>query len=151
MESGKLTRQRGEVIERFINIEVIVNTIICQHYFGKVRLDFLLEVLCDEYFSFGLKCNLLKKITADTDAGASQDLRRAGRIRNCFAHSGMVVADAPEAGAAKRMVDSRRPEEAVDFDKLCDEFMVIAGRVETYLCEVYRGKGGQMVRDDQAL
>ena len=46
--------------ERFINIETMINAIISQHYFKKVPLNFYLEVLYDEYFSFALRRRILE-------------------------------------------------------------------------------------------
>ena len=56
-----ISKYRSEVIERFINIEWIINAIICQHYFKRVLKPFLLEVLYDEYFSFVLNGEYLKR------------------------------------------------------------------------------------------
>jgi hypothetical protein len=44
MDKEILSKLRGEVIERSINIEVIMSAIISQHYIGKVTKNFLLEV-----------------------------------------------------------------------------------------------------------
>ncbi len=60
MDKDKLSKYRADVIERFINVEWIINAIICQHYFKRVSMPFLLEVLYDEYFSFALKRRILE-------------------------------------------------------------------------------------------
>ena len=53
---------RAEVIEKFINVETIINAIISQHYLKRLVMPFLLEVLYDEYFSFALRRRILEKI-----------------------------------------------------------------------------------------
>lgn len=55
MDKDEISKCRAEVIERFINIEWIINAIISQHYLKRVVVSFILEVLYDEYFSFALK------------------------------------------------------------------------------------------------
>ena len=55
------TNERCEVIVKFIKIEGLINGIISQHYFGTIKMDFLKEVLIDEYFNFSLRINILKK------------------------------------------------------------------------------------------
>ena len=82
MDEEKLSRYRSEVIERFINIEWIINAIISQHYFKRVLLPFVLEVLYDEYFSFALKRRVLEKIIKTIDNQKVQDLNRLNTIRN---------------------------------------------------------------------
>jgi len=67
MNDNNISKYRSEVIERAINIEWIMSAIICQHYFKKVIMPFLLEVLYDEYFSFALKRRILEKIVKDFD------------------------------------------------------------------------------------
>ena len=56
------SKYRSEVIERFINIEWLLNAIITQHYFKRMVSSFLFEVLYDEYFNFGLKRRIIEKI-----------------------------------------------------------------------------------------
>ena len=86
MNRDKISKCRAEVIERFINIESIIDAIICQHYFKRVIMKFYFEVLYDEYFSFGLKRRILEKIFKDIDSQKLQDLNRLNTIRNYFAH-----------------------------------------------------------------
>ena len=59
MDNQTLSQMRSEVIEKFINLEMIINAIISQHYFRKVYMPFFFEVLYDEYCSFGLKRRIL--------------------------------------------------------------------------------------------
>ena len=74
IDKDKLSKYRSEVIEKSINIEWIINAIISQHYLKRVILPFVLEVLYDEYFSFALRRNILKKIIKDIDSQKVEDL-----------------------------------------------------------------------------
>jgi len=57
---NNILNYRAEVIEKFINIETLINAIICQHYFHKLIMPFYLEVLYDEKFNFYLRRNILE-------------------------------------------------------------------------------------------
>jgi hypothetical protein len=75
VNSQGIQQKRGEVIERTINVEMIVDAIICQNCFKHIFAPFLFEVLNDEYVSFGLKIRILEKILPDPDRKKLQDLR----------------------------------------------------------------------------
>src|SRR5258707_9251784 len=87
-EDQDLTKLRSEVIEKSIAIEWVINSIISQHYLGKPRIDFVSEVLYDEYFTFALKRRILLKICPDLRGDFENKLNRANTIRNYFAHVG---------------------------------------------------------------
>ena len=157
---AQLSEHRAEVIERAINVEWLMIAIISQHYFGRVVRPFVVEVLCDEYFSFALKRRVLEKIVHDLDMGRLRDLNRLNTIRNYFAHCNQEMfegADAPPEGARGQVIDPRKPDRAIDFDALYDEFADIVGELEKYLAAVFLDKGGQLytirdgefVRDDE--
>ena len=141
-DKDTLSKYRAEVIERFINIEIIINAIICQHYFKKVVLNFYLEVLYDEYFSFGLKRRVLEKIIKNIDTTKIKELNRLNTIRNYFAHCGAEIIKGLNKTGEAKIFDPRNIEREIDFKSLHTEFMQIAGGVEEYLFKVYRNLGG---------
>jgi hypothetical protein len=134
------------VIERFINIEWIINAIICQHYFKRVIKPFILEVLYDEYFSFALKRRILEKIVEDLESRKLQDLNRANTIRNYFAHCNQQIVEGSDLTADGKAIDPKKIDKAIDFENLYHEFMAIAGGVEEYLMSIYQQKGGVFVK-----
>ncbi len=151
LNDESISRFRSEVIERTINLEWIMNVIISQHYFGKVFRPFLLEVLYDEYCPFALKRRVIEKIVPDPDKRKMEALNRINTIRNYFAHCNQVLvegADPTSPSAVSIAVDPRRLDRGIDFEKLHQEFVQIAGPVETYLAEVFQSKGGQMTKDE---
>lgn len=140
-----ISKCRSEVIERTINIESIINSIISQHYFGRVLMPFLLEFLYDEYCTFALKRRVLEKIVPDIDKKKVQDLNRLNTIRNYFAHCNQVLIEGPDPTdptAVSKVIDPRKPDRGIDFKELHKEFLEIAGPVEKYLVRVYMAKGG---------
>ena len=74
MDKENISKYRAEVIEKFINIESIIDVIISQHYFKLPNKSFIFEVLYDEYFSFALKRRILEKIIRSIDGQKVQDL-----------------------------------------------------------------------------
>jgi hypothetical protein len=143
MDETNLTKARGEIIEKFINIETIVGAIISQHYLKIVHFPFLTEVLADEYFNFGLKVKILRKIFPD-DAATLEQLARLNAIRNYFAHSGLQFCDKPGKEGTVQFLDMRKLGKTVDFGKLYAEFMSIEARVVEFLADKFKGMGGQL-------
>lgn len=152
LNDQSISKFRSEVIERTINIEWMLNGIISQHYFHKVVLPFVLEFLYDEYCSFALKRRVLEKIVPDIDKQKLQDLNRVNTIRNYFAHCNQVLIDGPDPTdpvATSKVVDPRRLDKGIDFERLHTEFIGIAGQVEEYLAAVYVAKGGLLRKDEE--
>ena len=147
MDGQRLSQARAEVIEKFINLEWLINAIISQHYFGKAYLPFVLEVLYDEYCSFAFKRRILEKIVRDIDAKQIQNLNRLATIRNYFAHvglfSGIVVASKEQVDVVP---DPRKVDQPIDFARLYEEFQKKEPSVAEYLFEVYRGLGGIFIK-----
>jgi len=154
--------RRAEVIERFINIEQVVNAIISQHYFGKQALPFILRVLYDEGFNFGMKRRILEKIVPELDKGTREHLGRLNNIRNLFAHTdeNIFLGDGvppPDvkciAVNPKKMSDwdgtvAGLADCALDFPALYEEFVRLAGPVEERLFAVFLKMGGAAIRGD---
>jgi hypothetical protein len=128
MDKDELSKYRAEVIERFINVETLVDAIICQHYFKKMIINFYLEVLYDEYFSFGLKRLILEKIVKN--------------IRNYFAHYNQEIIKGRDKKGEARILDPRNIEREIDFKGLHAEFMQIADGIEEYLFQTFKNLGG---------
>ena len=153
LNSESISRLRSDVIERTINIEWIVNAIISQHYFRKVFLPFVLEFLYDEYCSFALKRRVLEKIIPDLEKRKLENLNRVNTIRNYFAHCNQVIVsgDPNDPTTTSTVVNPRKLDKAIDFEKLHSEFIEIAGPLEAYLGKVFQAKGGQMMKADEFI
>jgi hypothetical protein len=147
MDKDKLSKYRSEVIERFINIETLVDAIICQHYFKKMLINFYLEVLYDEYFSFGLKRRILEKIVKNINSQKMQDLNRLNTIRNYFAHYNQEIIKVADETQEGKVIDPRSIEKGINFEELYAEFMSKAGGVEEYLVKLYQNLGGALLAE----
>ncbi len=149
METPNLSQQRAEVIEKFINLEWIINAIISQHYFGKVRIDFILQVLYDERCSFSLKREVLKKIVPTLDQMQIEKLNRLNNIRNYFAHTGQQIFNTAKITPGESDVgyvpDPRNLDKVIDFTQLFEEFQKTEPSVTKYLFDVFIEHGGEAV------
>jgi len=147
MEKKTTSQQRSEVIEGFINIEWLMNAIICQRYFKKMTVKFVFDVLYDPYFSFGLRRNVLLKVYPSFQRDKIEDLNRLNNIRNYFGHCnqeffrGPVI---PPSGTKGVVPDPKSPSRDIDFDKLYAEFKEKEGPMTTYLATVYKELGGEL-------
>jgi hypothetical protein len=136
-----LKEKRGEIIEKFINIESMMNAIISQHYFKKVVRQFYLEVLYDEYFSFGLRRRILEKILTKIDNGKIQHLNRLNTIRNYFAHCNLEMYE--NKNIEKKIIpDPRNNKKEINFELLYSEFIEKENDVLSYLIDNFEKMGG---------
>ncbi len=146
---NELSKWRAEVIERFINVEWLINAIICHHYLKKTFTNFLLEVLYDEYFSFALKRRILEKILCQIDNKNNKSkinqLNRINTIRNYFAHYNQQFFE--KGDDTGKVPDPRKINRAIDFNALYEEFMSIAGDVELWLSEIFKSIGGTLEKE----
>jgi len=153
MENEKLRKWRGEVIERFANVEYSINSIISQHYLKRVYLPFFLDILYDEYFSFGLRRRILEKIIVRLNVRELykkriQQLNRLNTIRNYFAHCNLRLFEQPESGLDFMTPDPRDVKIDIDFKKLYAEFFDKVEDVEKFLFE-FTNKVGVVMTEEK--
>src|SRR3989344_3281853 len=143
--SRKISKYRSEVIEKFINIESLMNAIISQHYFKKVIAPFVFELLYDVNCTFALKRNILQKI--EPNFSKLETINRLNNIRNLFAHCNQEVFEGskkPAPGETGKVLDPKDTKKELDFEKLYKEFTKEEGRVTQALGNLYMSLGGQM-------
>ena len=151
MDDKDLSKYRAEVIEKAINLEWLMNAIISQRYFKLVNINFLFEVLYDEYFSFALRRRILEKIVKDFDKKKWNDLNRTNTIRNYFAHCNQQIfegPDLPAKGVQGKVLDPRNLDREIDFENLHKEFMLKIGPLEKYLADILLEMGGKLVNSE---
>ncbi|MBI2548194.1 hypothetical protein HYW21_02485 [Candidatus Woesearchaeota archaeon] len=148
MDQDILSKKRGEVIEKFINCEHLINIIISQHYFKKIEYSFFFDVLYDEYFGFALKRRILEKIVPDLDKAKIQTLNRLNTIRNYFAHCSQQFFEGhkkPDPTAGGFVPNHKDTKKRLDLEELYDEFIKKEPEVTKYLGEIYRKLGGILI------
>lgn len=143
--TASISALRAEVIEKTINVEWIIHSIISQHYFGQVRIGFVSEVLYDEYCSFALKRRIVLKLCPTLQGETEQQLNRLNTIRNFFAHVGQSFVDGPDLNGPSRIPSPRDFSKTVDFAVLYKEFLSIEEPLVKALFAAYKQKGGAFV------
>jgi len=134
-----LSKNRAKVIETAIAIESMISTAIINHYFGEINLNFMLEVMFDEYFTSALKIRVLKKaFPHKVDNEKENKLRRIINIRNIFAHCNTRIYN----GAKWVIINPKdydkgfskqKGYEGVDFDKLYEEFETLNREITEFI------------------
>jgi hypothetical protein len=145
MKPDELTKARGEVIEKFINLETIINAIISQHYFKKVRQDFFFELLYNQSFNFGLRISILEKIVPNIDKIKIEKLRKLNAVRNYFAHCGPEIFPTRSTGIDKEKGRVPHPadyQKSIDFDNLYQEFIKTEPEISVYLGQIFTNMSG---------
>lgn len=153
MNKEEIISQRGEIINKFINIEWIINAIISQWYMSKVEKEFVLEVLYDEYFSFALKRRIIEKIFSKRAPSKLRpklrsmlnSLNRLNSIRNYFAHctESMTLSNID----GEYIPDPKNHDRHLDFQALYDEFMAKEKEVNKYFYDLFSSIGGKSIID----
>jgi hypothetical protein len=132
----------GAVVLRFANVEAMADALIRFQYVPDVEKggEFLLDVLADEGFSFGLRCNVLRKIlerNGRTHREAEADvqlLRRLGNARNLLAHVGKAGIEGDKAG----YLHPKTPGEVInddDMEKAFQRFEADCKAAEEFLLD----------------
>jgi hypothetical protein len=85
--ANKIAQYRGVIIHDSISIDAMLGAIIAV-YFAKDNKnnEFNRKVIDDEYFSFGLKIRIFKKLDFEVYPQFFEDIWRINNIRNIFAH-----------------------------------------------------------------
>lgn len=145
--SKKISAQRSEVIEKFINIDSWIDAIISQNYFKKMSLPFLFEFLYDVNCTFALKRSVLEKIVPNFSK--MEELRRLNKIRNFFAHCNKEFFEGstpPKPEERGRIPNPENTMEDLDFNKLHDEFMSKEKAVVEELVKKFESLGGKFLK-----
>ncbi len=144
-----ISEYRSEVIEKFINIETLINAIICQHYFHRIITQFFFDVLYDEHFNFSLRRNIFEKILKKLgkyEDKKIQDLYKLNKIRNYFAHCNQEIFRLDKNGSVKDsgVPDPRKTKNYINFNEQYKEFIKLEPEITTYLAKVFKEIGGKM-------
>ena len=139
IKEESLSKNRAKVIETTIAIESMISTAITNHYFGEINLNFMLEVMFDEYFTSALKIRILKKVFPNkVDNEKENKLRRIINIRNIFAHCNNRIYNGAKwviiyPKDYDRGFSKQKGFGGVDFDKLYKEFEELNREVTEFL------------------
>jgi len=117
----QLTAAIGNTVLGFGQIESMMGTLIAFQYASRDHYpSFIADILGDDGFSYGLRCNAIRKVLVrngltEKDAEAAvQPLRALGNTRNLIAHIGKV----PFAGQGDEYLHPKKVGELISADDL---------------------------------
>lgn len=116
---------RQEIIEKSINVETIISTLVTHHFFpsaGIGNFEFLHTVMYDQHANTAFKISVFEKCYRNTPKAVLEAMRRLFAIRNIFAHCGLQISSAvdPELSG---VVDPKDRDKILDFDDLKKQFV----------------------------
>ncbi len=139
------TESQGWIINRSIEIEKLMDSIMLAYFNPENAGNFLQVVLHSSVMHYGGKVKVL--IVIGIDKSMSEDLRSIGRIRNSFAHTNISgkmpitkTHDKLETNSEEvlRVMNANGELKAIPFKKLMQEFLLIYKRVEPKLKELIK-------------
>ncbi len=90
MDRTRFWYLRNNVLDKFNNVETMINLIISNYYFNETNKDFIFRVLHNSYFQTILRIDLFSKMIKDSDkdrlSKIISKLKGMSKIRNYFAH-----------------------------------------------------------------
>lgn len=134
MDKQEISECRAEVITKFLDLERMVNIIISEYYLGAISGNFLIDVLYDPFFSFGLKLNILGKIGTVKESDIIL-IRKLNTIRNIFAHEQFELVVGEKEGETV-FLDTRQGKE-LDYAEKYRLFLELYPNVLNALDRIY--------------
>ena len=90
MDRKRFEELRRNVLDKFNNLEMLMNLAISSYYFKETNKDFIFRVLNNSFFSSSLRIDILLKIIKDSDRKRfdrmTSKIKQMSNIRNYFAH-----------------------------------------------------------------
>ena len=160
MDSDELVRLRGDAISRSINVETLINAVICRHYFRKlpgvgpgIPLNFMMEALYDPQFTLSLKVNILLRarphLTKAKGGKTEGHLRDFLKIRNVFAHRGMELTEFATGRCG--VPDPDNPDQDLDFSALHSRLCELQKKIEASLHKEMCDLGLQLLPENPLI
>lgn len=141
---NKIKEKRGYVATNFAFIEGIMADVISFHYFKNRNEAFVTDVLEDEYFNFGLRLKILKKVFFAQNVKFPDDMfHKLSRYRNIMVHSQVVaqsrVIKGTNIGFDIEKIDFKHGGKEYDPDHVFEEYEKAESEVRNILSRVPGG------------
>lgn len=158
--------QRSDIVEKYINLEILINSCISQYFFKNINSSFYFYVLFDPHFSYQLRINIFRKIvnglSKESYSGdmekLNRKLQRVGEIRNIFIHVAGLKFHPSKDGMNDIVItkssieeegftpDPKNPSSPLNFTKLYNEFLSLEKFLNQEVSYIYQVLGGQFVQ-----
>ena len=130
---------RNNILDKFNNVEMMINLIISNFYFKETNKDFIFRVLHNPYFQTVLRIDLFTKIMKDSDndriSKIISKLKTMSKIRNYFAHitPSYFSDEEPSPDKVGWSPHPENPNKTLDFEVEFENFFNLEKDVVPYL------------------
>lgn len=145
MNYKEITYARGYVVDKFVSIELAINTIISQNFLGKIDINFIINVLNNEQSSFAFKRNILVQLIDSNKYKKNiEDLYCLNNLRNIFGHASLRLMSGrypDDENAIFNFNNPRKKDNILDAQKLFDKFTALYPIVLEWLIVLGKERG----------
>lgn len=144
MDNAKTTKElyginlrRGNILSNFSIIERLVSEVIAAHYTNDITKaeKMILDIFEDEYFSFGTKMNIFKKVIKENYPNESifyNKLHNLNKLRNLVAHGSIIVMKNSKSDIGQ-IILSHNNQQYPDPHKKLDEYTALTEEIRPEL------------------
>lgn len=143
MNRIRFVELRSNVLDKFNNLEMMINLAISAFYFKEINKDFIFRVLNNPFFSSVLRIDLFIKIVKDSDKKRYNEIinkiKEMSNIRNYFAHITPQYFDAGEDITMEKVgwfPHPKDPLKRIDLEEEHERFFELEKEVLPYIHHV---------------
>lgn len=140
MDRKRFEELRRNVLDKFNNLEMMMNLAISMYYFKKIDKDFVFRVLSNPYFTSALRIDILLKIIKDSNKKRFKSIinkiREMSNIRNYFAHITPNYFDEDEEIKMEKVgwwPHPKDPTKRIDLEEEHEKFFELEKEVHPYI------------------
>jgi len=140
MDRKRFEEIRRNVLDKFNNLEMMINLTISMFYFNKINKDFIFRVLNNPFFSSALRMDLFLKIIKDSNkkrrSKIESGIKQMSNIRNYFAHITPQYFDPEEKMSIEKVgwfPHPKDPLKRLDLEEEHEKFFKLEKEVHPYI------------------
>ena len=143
MDRKRFEELRRNVLDKFNNLEMLINLAISAYYFKETNKAFIFGVLNNSFFSSSLRIDILSKIIKDSDKKrfnvVTSKIKQMSNIRNYFAHITPQYFDSNEEITMEKVgwfPHPRDPSKRINLEEEHKKFFELEKDVHPYILGV---------------
>ena len=147
MDRKRFEELRRNVLDKFNNLEMMMNLAINMYYFKEINKDFIFRFLHDSSFSSALRINIFLKIIKDSDkkrySKITNKIREMSNIRNYFAHitPQYFSSEEPTPEKVGWFPHPKDPTKTIDLEKTHERFFELEKETLPYIISTCKALG----------
>ncbi len=143
MDRKRFEELRRNVLDKFNNLETLMNLAISMYYFKSINKDFIFRVLNNPFFSSSLRIDVILKIIKDPDKKRFNritcKIKELSNIRNYFAHITPQYFDFSEEITMEKIgwfPHPKDPSKKINLEEEHERFFELEKEANPYLIEL---------------